>query len=315
MITALAGGVGAATFLAGLVRATDPHNVTAIVNTADDDVFHGLTVCPDLDSVTYRLAGAANPVTGWGLVDETFATMDALDRYGMPTWFRLGDRDLATHLFRTQRLNSGATLSEVTREITAAWGLGLHVLPMSDAPVRTRITAEVNDAPTDLAMQEWFVRERCQPPVVAVAFDGADTAPAAPGVLDAIANAEQIIICPSNPVISIAPILAIPAIRAALCEARARVTAISPLIRGKTVKGPADQMMASMGLEASCVGVARLYTDLCTRFVIDEQDASHADTIAALGYDVVVTNTLMRDVSLATALAHTVLTTSDPSQP
>ncbi len=212
MIAALAGGVGAARFLRGLVQVVDPADVTVVVNTADDDWFHGLYVCPDLDSVTYTLAGAQNPETGWGLAGETFATVAALARYGEDTWFRLGDRDLATHLFRTRRLREGATLSEVTTEITAAWGLGPRLVPMTDGRIATRITV----AAGELAMQEWFVRERCEPPVLGVRFEGADAAVAAPGVVDAILAADTVLVCPSNPVISIGPILAVDGVRDAL---------------------------------------------------------------------------------------------------
>lgn len=308
MLVALAGGVGAARFLRGLVDVVDPSSVTAIVNTADDDEFHGLRVSPDLDSVTYTLAGAHNDVTGWGLAGETFTVMDALDRYGAPTWFRLGDRDLGTHLFRTQRLRGGATLTEVTAEITAAWGLATRLLPMTDDPVSTRFTVDDGSGGRrTLAMQEWFVRERCEPPVVAVAFEGADRAAPAPGVLDALHGAETVIVCPSNPVISIDPILSVPGIRDAVVARRDRVVAISPLIGGKPVKGPADRLMGPLGMEVSSVGVAAAYRDLCGTLVIDTADAADAHRIAALGVRPVVTDTLMRDPGVAAALARTAL--------
>ena len=208
--------MGAARFLRGLVQVVDPADVTVVVNTADDDWFHGLYVCPDLDSVTYTLAGAQNPDTGWGLAGETFAAVDALARYGEDTWFRLGDQDLATHLFRTRLLREGATLSEATTRVTAAWELGPRLLPMTDDRVATRITTPDGE----LAMQEWFVREHCEPPVVAVRFDGAAEARPAPGVLDAIADADTVLVCPSNPVISIGPILAVPGMLDALVARR-----------------------------------------------------------------------------------------------
>ncbi|GIU86873.1 MAG: hypothetical protein KatS3mg009_1388 [Acidimicrobiia bacterium] len=229
MLAALAGGVGAARFLSGLVQAVPPAEVVAIVNTADDDEFHGLHVSPDLDSVTYTLAGAANAAQGWGLEGETFTTLTALERYGVPTWFRLGDRDLATHLYRTQRLRAGATLSEVTAEIARAWGVACTLRPMTDDPVRTRITVAGG---RELAMQEWFVRERAEPPVVAVRFAGADAARPAPGVLDALAAADAILVCPSNPVVSIGPILAVPGVRDVLAARRRRVVAVSPIVGG-----------------------------------------------------------------------------------
>ncbi len=221
MLAALAGGVGAARFLAGLVRVVPAADVVAIVNTADDDEFHGLHVSPDLDSVTYTLAGASNAAQGWGLEGETFATLDALERYGVPTWFRLGDKDLATHLFRTQRLRAGASLSAVTAEIARAWNLDVRLLPMTDDRVRTRITVRRDgDATEELAMQQWFVGERAESPVVAVRFEGADAARPAPGVLEALHNADTIVICPSNPVISIGPILAVPGVRDMLVARR-----------------------------------------------------------------------------------------------
>jgi LPPG:FO 2-phospho-L-lactate transferase len=308
MLTALAGGVGAARFLRGLVEIVDPADITVVVNTADDDVFHGLHVSPDLDSITYTLAGASNPVTGWGLADETFHAMDALDRYGTPTWFRLGDRDLATHLFRTERLGSGATLSDVTLEISAAWGVGPRLLPMSDDRVATRISVRRADhIEQELAMQEWFVRERAEPPVVAVRFDGAERARPAPGVLAALETAETIIICPSNPVISIGPILAVPGIREVLVGRRERVVGVSPIVAGRPVKGPADRLMQPLGIEVSCVGVARAYRELCGALVIDAADAARAKDVERLGVHAVIADTMMRDARVAAALARDAL--------
>jgi len=304
MLTALAGGVGAARFLAGLVEVVDPADVTAIVNTADDDEFHGLWVSPDLDSVTYRLAGASNPETGWGLAGETFHAMDALDRYGVETWFRLGDRDLATHLYRTRRLREGATLTEVTAEIAAAWGVRPRLLPMTDDRVATWITT-IGDGgePVELAMQEWFVKHRAEPPVVAVRFAGAERARPAPGVLDALEHAATILVCPSNPVISIGPILAVPGIRDVLVRRRDRVVGVSPIVGGRPLRGPADRLMDPLGIEVSCVGVARAYRDFCSALVIDAQDAHLASEVEALGVRAVVADTVMRDARVAAALA------------
>jgi LPPG:FO 2-phospho-L-lactate transferase len=304
VLAALAGGVGAARFLRGLVRVVPPDRVTAIVNTGDDEEFHGLYVAPDLDSVTYTLAGAENAEMGWGLAGETFAAIDALDRFGVPTWFRLGDKDLATHLFRTQRLHAGATLSEVTAEIAAAWELQTHLLPMSDDRVATRIDASLPDGTvTELRMQEWFVRERAQPPVVAVRFDGAAQARPAPGVLDALEQAETILVCPSNPVISIGPILAVPGIRDVLVRRRDRVVGVSPIIGGAPVKGPADRLMGPLGIDVSCVGVAREYAAFCSTLVIDARDEARAPEVAATGVRPVVTDTMMSDARVAAALA------------
>jgi LPPG:FO 2-phospho-L-lactate transferase len=303
MITALAGGVGAARFLRGLVQVVDPAEVTVVVNTADDDWFHGLYVSPDLDSVTYTLAGASNPETGWGLAGETFTAIDALARYGEETWFRLGDRDLATHLFRTRLLREGATLSAATARITAAWGLAPRLVPMSDDRVATRIVTEHGE----LAMQEWFVREQCGPAVHDVRFDGAATARPAPGVLDAIATAETVLVCPSNPVISIAPILAVPGVRDALVARRDRVVGVSPIIAGRPVKGPADRLMDPLGIDVSCVGVAREYRAFCSTLVIDGGDAARAGEIEALGVRAVTADTLMTDARVAAALARDTL--------
>jgi LPPG:FO 2-phospho-L-lactate transferase len=308
-MAALAGGVGAARFLRGLVQVVPPEDVTVVVNTGDDDWFHGLLVCPDLDSVTYTLAGAENPDTGWGLAGETFATMDALERFGAPTWFRLGDRDLATHLYRTQRLREGgATLSQVAAELAAAWGVRARLVPMSDDRVATRIDARMGagtgeEGVTELRMQEWFVQHRSEPPVVAVRFDGAASAVPAPGVLDALDDAETILVCPSNPVISIGPILAVPGIRDALIRRRDRVVGVSPIIAGAPVKGPADRLMGPLGIEVSCVGVARAYADFCGTLVIDAGDADRAAEVEAQGVRAVVADTLMRDARVAAALA------------
>lgn len=308
MLTALAGGVGAARFLRGLVDVVDPTDIRVVVNTGDDDIFLGLHVSPDLDSVTYTLAGASNPTTGWGLADESFRAMDALERYGTPTWFRLGDRDLATHLFRTERLRSGATLSEVTDDIATAWGVGPQLLPMSDDGVATRITVRRADGTTEeIPMQQWFVRERAESPVVDVRFEGAERARPGPGVLTALETAETVIVCPSNPVISIGPILAVPGIRDVLVRRRDRVVGVSPIVDGRPVKGPADRLMGPLGIEVSCVGVARAYRDFCSTLVIDAADAALAGAVEDLGVHAVVADTMMRDARVAAALARDAL--------
>ena len=302
MIVALAGGVGSARFLAGLLEVVDPRDVVIVGNTGDDDWFHGLRVCPDLDSVTYALAGANNPETGWGLAGETFATLGALACYGVPTWFNIGDRDFATHLYRTERLRNGDPLSAVTADIARAWGLECRLVPMTDDVVSTRITAATAAGNVEFALEEWFVRERCEPPVVSVRYDGAESSSPAPGVIDTLRDADVIIICPANPVLSIAPILAVPGIRDTVAG-HARVVGISNLIAGTAVRGPADRLLADLGIEASCVGVARGYRDLCAVFVIDDQDAACGREVQALGVRPVVTDTLMTDVGVAAALA------------
>ena len=283
----------------GLVGVVPRSDVVAIGNTGDDDEFHGLHVSPDLDTVTYTLAGAVHPEQGWGLANETFNTMDALERYGRETWFRLGDRDLATHLYRTQRLHDGAPLHQITAEIARSWDIGITLLPMSDDRVRTRVITPT----AELRMQEWFVRDRTEPPVVRVEFDGIGSATPAPGVIDAIAAADTIVICPSNPIISIGPILGVPGVRDALRARRERVVGVSPIIAGKPLKGPADRLMSPLGIEVSCVGVAEAYADVCATLVIDSNDAALAPRVAQLGVRPVVTDTVMRDARLAAALA------------
>jgi LPPG:FO 2-phospho-L-lactate transferase len=304
MITALAGGVGAARLLRGLVRIVPRTEITAVVNTGDDTVLHGLTICPDLDTVTYTLAGMNDDERGWGLAGETWTAMEALERLGGESWFRLGDKDLATHLYRTQRLADGAPLSEVTREITAAVGIGARLLPMSDDPVRTRLT--LVDGP-EIAFQEYFVRRQHSVAVASVRFDGADTCRAAPGVLDALADGDVIVICPSNPVVSIGPLLAVPGIADALRQRRSRVVAVSPIVAGAALKGPADRLMAELGVAPTVVGVAQMYAEVAGTLVIDDADAALADDVEALGLDCIVAPTVMKSVADAERLSTTVL--------
>lgn len=304
MITCLAGGVGAARFLEGLVRAVPPADITAVVNTGDDTVLHGLHISPDLDTVTYTLADAINRQLGWGLEGESWAAMEALERYGGETWFRLGDRDLATHLYRTHRLGQGATLSEVTAQITRAWGLELTLLPMTDNRVATRIKPRGR---SPIGFQEWFVGERHATAVEAVEFEGIDSAAAAPGVLSALTDAEVVVVCPSNPIVSIGPILGIGGVSDALGARRDSVVAVSPIIAGKALKGPADTLMTDLGHEASVVGVARLYAGVAGTLVVDEADADQATAVEAAGMKCVVTPTVMSGAESAAALASTVL--------
>jgi LPPG:FO 2-phospho-L-lactate transferase len=307
-IAALAGGVGAARFLRGLVRAMPAEEVVVVGNTGDAEVFHGLHVSPDLDTVTYTLAGAVG-ATGWGLADDTFRTLEAYARYGEPTWFRLGDADLATHLYRTSRLREGATLTEVTAEIALAWDVKARLLPMTDDRVATVIDVVGPDGeePVSMAMQEWFVRERAQPPVAAVRFEGAAQASPGPAVLDALNDADAVLLCPSNPVISIGPILALPGVRDLLRARRSRVVAVSPIIRGATVKGPADRLMAAAGIEVSCAGVASIYADICATLMVDESDADRVPDVEGHGVRAAVAPILMRDAEGAAALARRAL--------
>ncbi len=315
MLVALAGGVGAARFLRGLVRVVPPQEIVVVGNTGDDETFFGLHVSPDLDTVTYTLAGGVG-AAGWGMAGDTFRALDALTGFGEPAWFRLGDTDLATHLYRTSRLRAGATLSEVTADIALAFGLKSRLVPMSDDPVATRIeipagsglSGETPDDPwVTLAMQEWFVRERAEPPVRAVRFEGAESARPAPGVIQAIAEADAVLLCPSNPVISIGPILAIPGMRQAVAARREQVVGVSPIIHGAPVKGPADRLMAAVGLEVSCVGVAAAYADICGTLLVDTSDAARIRDVEAHGVRAVLAPILMRDTEGAERLARTAL--------
>jgi len=308
-VTALAGGVGAARMLAGLAAVMAPEDLCAVVNTGDDIVLHGLHVSPDLDTVVYTLAGAVDPGRGWGLAGETWAAMDALERYGGQTWFRLGDRDLATHLHRSQRLAEQATLSQVTAEVARAWGVACRVLPMSDQRVETRVTL-AGPAPgtsQEVGFQDWFVGLRHAVAVESVRFEGADEAEPAPGVLEALAGAGTVLVCPSNPVVSIGPVLAVPGVRAAVAARRDDAVAVSPIVAGAALRGPADRLLADLGHEVSVVGVARLYAPLVATLVVDEADAALAPAVEAEGVRCVVAPAVMHGPAEAAALARTVL--------
>jgi len=301
VIAVLAGGVGAARLLQGLSLVRPPDDLAAVVNTGDDTVLHGLHISPDLDTVTYTLAGVDNPDTGWGLADETWQAMDALERLGGPTWFRLGDRDLGTHLYRTGRLADGAGLAEVTAAITDGFGIATRLLPMSDDRVSTRVT--LADTGTEVGFQHYFVGLQHAVPISGVRFDGAEQARPGPGVVDALAAAETIVIAPSNPIVSIGPILAVPGIADTVRERRKDTVAVSPIIAGRALKGPADRMLAELGHEPSVVGVARLYRDLAATLVIDAADADRAAEVEAEGVRCIVTDTVMRTPAIAASLA------------
>jgi LPPG:FO 2-phospho-L-lactate transferase len=318
VLTALAGGVGAARMLRGLTRVLDPAEITALVNTADDVVLHGLHVSPDIDTVTYTLAEAIDAERGWGLARETWTVMDALDRYpgvapedssAGQSWFRLGDRDLATHLYRTQRLAEHATLSEVTAEVARAWNVAVRLLPMSDGRVETRLTIPDPGAATsvEVGFQDYFVGRCHAVPVMALRFAGVEESLPAPGVLESLASAERVLICPSNPIVSIGPILAVPGLGPAVADRRHDVVAVSPIVAGAAVRGPADRLMAELGHDASVVGVARLYAPYASTLVVDHADARHAAAVEAEGLRCVVAPTLMTGPAEAAALARTVL--------
>jgi LPPG:FO 2-phospho-L-lactate transferase len=301
-VVALAGGVGAARFLDGLTRVIAPERVFIIGNTADDAEVHGLHISPDLDTVTYALAGLANPQHGWGVRGDSFRCLEALGRLGADTWFQLGDLDLATHLHRTERLRQGATLSAVTSEISRVLNIRSTLIPMSDQRVRTRICTPSGE----LEFQTYFVKRRARDRVTAMHFEGASAASPAPGLLEAIAQAEAIILCPSNPFISIGSILAVPGIREALQRRRDRVAAISPIVGGQALKGPAARMMKSLGHKASAAEVARLYQDFVGVFVLDTVDGKQAAQVEALNMRPVVTDTIMRGLREKKALARVV---------
>ncbi len=317
-VAVLCGGVGAARFLQGLRRAIDPSTVTGIVNVGDDAVIHGLHVAPDLDTITYTLAGAVNPTTGWGLTGETWQAMEQLRRYGRSNgrevdhrdaeeaagWFALGDRDLGTHMYRTSRVRAGATLTEVTAEVTRTWGLDVRLLPVTDDPVRTVVrTADGRD----LSFQEYFVREHHDVEVSAVRYEGIEDARATAPALDALRGAEVIVIAPSNPIVSIEPVLGVPGIRESVARRRQRTVAVSPIVGGAALKGPADRLLRELGHEASVLGVARWYSDVAGTLLIDEADADLADAVEAEGIRCIVTSTVMSDEDVSRALASTCL--------
>lgn len=300
-VAALAGGVGGAKLAHGLAQILPPANLTVIVNTGDDFEHFGLTICPDLDTVCYNLAGIHNPETGWGRRGETFHALESLRALGGPGWFALGDRDLGTHLERTRRLQNGEALSAITRDFCRAWGIRHTVLPMSDQPVRTIVQTETGDLP----FQEYFVHQRCEPVVRGFSFQGAAQAQAAPGVLEAIQTAQLIVFCPSNPWVSLDPILAVPGIRAAVTQKP--VVAVSPIIGGQAVKGPAAKMYAELGIRPSALAVARHYQDLLDGFICDQIDAALEAPIRALGLQTRCTQTLMRTNEDRRQLAQDVL--------
>jgi LPPG:FO 2-phospho-L-lactate transferase len=297
--------------LSGLVRVVPEQDITAIVNVGDDMVLHGLHISPDLDTITYTLAGMDNRETGWGVTGETWTVMDELARLGGESWFRLGDKDLATHLFRTERLRAGQPLSAVTAEVALRRGIGIRMLPVTDDPLRTRMTlaeaTELGEAGTEVAFQDYFVRLRHSVGVSGVSFEGADSAKPGPGVLDALEAAERIIVCPSNPIVSIGPILAVSEVRTALVRRRSDTIAVSPIVAGVALKGPADRLMTELGSESSVRGVARLYAPWVGTLVIDEADRHLTAEVEAEGVTCVVAPTVMSTPEKAAALGRIVV--------
>jgi LPPG:FO 2-phospho-L-lactate transferase len=308
-ITVLSGGVGAAKFLRGLVAAVPAGAVTAVVNTGDDTELHGLAISPDLDTITYTLAEATDTERGWGLSGETWHAMEALERYNAvrpegsaaaPTWFNLGDHDLATHFYRTARLAEGATLTEVTAEITRAWQLGLNIVPMTDDRFRTLVT--LADDSERVSFQDYFVRLRHSVAVSRIEFEHSG-ARLTPSARQALTDADTIVIAPSNPLVSIGPIRALPDVDQVLSDRRHQVVAVSPIIGGAALKGPADRMLSELGLEPSVVGIARLYTPIASALVVDPIDADLVDAVEAEGMRCIVEPSIMSDLARARALA------------
>jgi LPPG:FO 2-phospho-L-lactate transferase len=302
-ITALAGGVGASKLLLGLYEVMDPAALTIIVNTGDDIALHGLKISPDLDIVTYTLAGIVDSSKGWGFRGDTFHALKHLAGYGRPNWFNLGDRDLATHIHRTALLAEGKTLSQAADSIRQALGVKSRIHPMSDDPVPTMIDS--NEGP--LHFQEYLVKRRAEPVVRSIRFNGAESARPAPGVLEAICDADRILICPSNPLISIGPILAIPGVREQVRAQKEKVFAVSPIVGGKSLKGPSDKMLTQLGHEATALGVAKLYADFTGTFIIDPVDKAQAAAIQQLGIKVAVLPTVMKTLAQKRKLAHALL--------
>ncbi|HAG68323.1 MAG TPA: 2-phospho-L-lactate transferase [Acidimicrobium sp.] len=321
VICVLAGGVGAARFLRGLVQVMPAHDITAIVNTGDDTVLHGLSISPDLDTVTYTLANAIDPVRGWGLENESWTAMSALARFvnvrpqdssAAPTWFNLGDKDLATHFYRTARMQEGATLAQVTSEICQSFGVDVHLVPMSNDRVSTFVTL-ANDCAaglqgTEITFQEYFVKHQHSVAVSNVRFAGASTASALG--LDTLLSAQTVVIAPSNPLVSIAPLRALHGVDAALTKRRESVVAISPIIAGAALKGPADRLMTELGHESSVVGVAKLYAPICGTLIIDTADAHLAPKVEAEGMRCVIVDTVMSTPEKSQHLARTTLESS-----
>ncbi|MEN6436775.1 MAG: 2-phospho-L-lactate transferase [Anaerolineaceae bacterium] len=301
-ITALAGGVGGAKLADGLARCLSVGELTVIVNIGDDFDYFGLHICPDLDTVCYTLAGLSNPDTGWGRSNESWVVLDNISRLGGPAWFHLGDQDIATHLERTRRLKAGESLTQIVKGFCSAWGIGTNVLPMSDQDVRTIVKTK---SLGELEFQDYFVRNHCEPKVTGFRFKGIETAAPAPGVIDAIRQADYIIICPSNPWVSIAPILSVPGIRQEITKKT--VVAVSPIIGGQAVKGPAAKMFRELGLEASAMAVAEQYRDFLKGFVLDTMDTSNIETIKQWGIIPLVSDTLMKTIEDRQRLASEIL--------
>jgi len=304
-IVALAGGVGGAKLTHGLAQVLPPEDLTIIVNTGDDFEHYGLYICPDLDTVCYTLAGLANPATGWGRVNETWNVIENASKLGGPNWFRLGDQDMGTHLERTRRLNDGQTLTQITEGFCKSWGVKHPVLPMSDQPVRTIVETDEGE----MAFQEYFVHRRCEPRVKGFRFDGVEQAEPADGAREALESADAVIICPSNPWVSIDPILKVISLTPGFSQRKEEkiIVAVSPIIGGQTVKGPAAKMYREMGIEPSALAVANHYRGVATGFVLDKIDEQLEGAVMGLDMRTLVTNTLMNSLDKRSQLAKDML--------
>jgi len=303
-VTVLAGGVGAARFLKGLISVMDQREITVIANTGDDVELHGLHISPDIDTLVYTLADAIDPERGWGLANETWQAMEMVKRYGGIGWFNLGDQDLGTHMFRTQRRSEGASLDVVTAEIARAWGLDLAILPVTNDLLRTMVTV-VDEG--EITFQEYFVRRQHNVEVSNIRFNGARAATPGPGVIDAIDHADLVVIAPSNPLVSIGPLLAVPGVREAVVAKRAQTVAVSPIVGGAALKGPADRMMRELGHPSTVGGVAQLYHELAATLVIDSVDEPLANEVEAAGMAALAVPTVMSEPGVAAALATAIL--------
>ena len=308
-VVVLSGGVGAAKLLNGLVKVIDPSEITAIVNVADDTDLHGLHISPDLDTVTYTLAGEIDPQRGWGLIDESWNAMGMISRYGGVDWFQLGDKDLGTHMYRTHRLLQGASLTAVTEEIARSLKVRVNILPVSDDPVKTFVTTSDFG---EMEFQEYFVRHQHNLKVTEVHFKGIENATPGPNVIDEIKSASAIIIAPSNPIVSISPILSVPGVSEALQQKRDSTVAVSGIINGKALKGPADRMLLDLGHEVSPEGIAKIYQDLASKFVLDQADTEHIAAIEKLGLKCIATETVIPDQMKSAKLCSTILSTFFP---
>ena len=302
-VLALAGGVGGAKLALGLRDILDEESLAIVVNTGDDEEFFGLHVSPDLDTVMYTLGGIANPDTGWGISGETFRSLNRLRQYGVDTWFNLGDLDMATHIRRTQLLGQGNTLSEVTNSLCSSLGIAHSIFPMTDDTLKTIVITEISE----MSFQEYFVKNRCDPRVISLRFDSPSECSPSPGFVTALNESDLLVFCPSNPFLSVDPILAVTGVRKKIENFRGARIAVSPIVGGEAIKGPAGKILRELGHEVSCVGVAKRYVDLCDVFIIDNVDADLASTIEKLGMRVVVTNTIMNNDQEKRTLAREIL--------